>query len=412
MAEEGTQPGGRFASLSIPQYRRLWWSGVFGFLATQSQQVARGWLAFELTGKNSALGGVIFGFGVASLVAIPAGGVLADRVPKRTILLVAQTAIMLTGFAIAIAITTDVIEFWMLVAAAVVQGSGISLIGPARLAMTADLVDRGSLTNAIFLSTASIQMTRVIGPSIAGTMIGIAVIGAGGVYFMGAALSLLSLVFTWGLPPGTPRKPSGRSAFGDLADGIAYVRRRPELVRLLVMSLLVISFGFPHITFLPAMVDDIFELDAWALGLLTTSGAIGAVTTSLVLANSHRSRLPTLQARAGLLFGVTLVGFALAQPYWAAVLVMVFVGASSSAFQALNNSLVLSIADVEYHGRVQSLIMLSFTGFGLVALPMGLAADTYGIRPTMAGMGLAVIIAMTGGNLWRRRIGRPELPAL
>lgn len=412
MTAEGTRPSGRFATLSIPEYRRLWWGGVFVFLATQTQQVARGWLAFELTGKNSALGGVVFGFGVASLVAIPAGGVLADRVPKRTILFVAQSAIMIAGFGIAIAIETGNIEYWMLVAAAVVQGSGMSLLGPARLAMTADLVPRESLTNAIFLSTASIQMTRVVGPSIAGTLIGIAVIGVGGVYVLGATLSLLSLIFTWGLPPGAPTRSSGRSPVGDLADGLAYVRRRPELQRLLVLSLLVIMFGFPHITFLPAMIEDIFELDAWALGLLTTSAAVGAVTTSLLLANSDRSRLATLQARAGLLFGITLVGFALAPQYWAAVLVMVFVGASSSAFQALNNSLVLSIADVEYHGRVQSLIMLSFTGFGLVALPMGWLADAYGIRPTMTGMGILVTISVLLGNVWRRRISATDVPAL
>ena len=80
------EPTGRFASLAIPEFRRLWWGGVFVFLAMQTQQIARSWLAYELTGTNTALGGVLIGFGVAGLVAIPTGGVLADRFAKRTIL--------------------------------------------------------------------------------------------------------------------------------------------------------------------------------------------------------------------------------------------------------------------------------------------------------------------------------------
>lgn len=404
--------GDRFASLRIPDYRKLWWGGMFVFLATQSQQIARGWLAFELTGSNTALGGVVFGFGVSSLIAIPAGGVLADRVPKRTILLVAQGAIMLAGLAIAVAIATDTVAYWMLVAAGAVQGAGMSLLGPARLAMTADLVDRDSLTNAIFLSNGSIQMTRVIGPAIAGALIGVATIGVGGVYFIGAGLSTLSLFFTVGLPRGEPTRRSHRSPIGDMADGIAYVRRRPELQRLLVVSLLVVMLGFPHVTFLPAMIEEIFELDAWALGLLTTSAAMGAVGSSFLLANSPRDRLPSLQARAGVLFGLTLLGFAVSPWFWLAVAVMLLVGATSSAFQALNNSLVLTIADVEYHGRVQSLIMLSFSGFGLAALPMGTLADAYGIRETMAGMALLVLASMTISFAWHRRIARPDPVAL
>jgi MFS family permease len=410
---DNDSPGsGRFAALTIPDYRRLWWGGIFIFLASQTQQVARGWLAFELTGSNKGLGGVIFGFGVASLVTIPASGVIADRFPKRTIMVLAQSAMGLTALGIAIAVTTDTIAYWMLVAASVVQGSGMMLLGPSRLAMTADLVKGGSLTNAIFLSNASIQTTRVFGPTLAGILIAIKTVGVGGVYFVGAGLSLVSVISAVGLPPGNPQQRSGRSAFGDLADGITYVRRRPELARLLVIGIFVVMFGFPYITFLPGLIQDVYELDAWALGVLTASAAIGAVAASLFLAAVETRRLSALQFQAGLAFGASLVLFGGVPRFWGGVAVMVIVGGASSAFQAMNNSQALVVADVEYHGRVQSLLMLAFSGFGLMALPMGLLADRFGIREVMAAMGVLVGVVTLLGEVWRRRQPAPDLPDL
>jgi MFS family permease len=412
VTDDDPSGSGRFAALAIPDYRRLWWGGIFVFLASQTQQVARGWLAYELTGNNKGLGGVIFGFGVSSLIAVPASGVIADRFPKRTILVIAQSVMGLAALGIAIAVATDTVAYWMLIAASVVQGSGMAMLGPARLAMTADLVARDSLTNAIFLSNASIQSTRVIGPTLAGTLIAIKAFGIAGVYFVGAGLSLLSVVLAFGLPPGLPRGSSGRTPFGDLADGITYVRRRPELQRLLVVGVLVVMFGFPHVTFLPGLIQDTYELDAWALGVLTASAAVGAVAASLFLANVDQNKLSPLQFWAGLSFAVSLVVFAAVPQYWGGVAVMVIVGGSSSAFQAMNNSQALVIADVEYHGRVQSLIMLAFTGFGLMALPLGLAADAYGIRETMAAMGIAVLAAVMFSEIWRRRIAQPDVRGL
>jgi MFS family permease len=244
---------------------------------------------------------------------------------------------------------------------------------------------------------------------VAGMLIAIEPIGIGGVYFLGAALALLSVISAAGLPAGDPRGSSGRTPFGDMADGINYVRRRPELTRLLTIGILVVMFGFPHVTFLPGLIQDIYELDAWALGVLTGSAAIGAVSSSLFLANVATKRLTSLQFRAGLTFAIALAIFAAVPNYWGGVVIMVAVGAASSAYQAVNNSQALVIADVEYHGRVQSLLMLAFSGFGLMALPMGLLADQYGIRETMVLMAVLVGFSVLLGETWRRRQIQPDL---
>lgn len=411
-SSESTTAPGRFDVLRQQDYRWLWLGGIFVFLASQAQQIARGWLAFELTGNNRGLGGVIFGFGVSSLLASPFSGVLADRISKRAILIVAQSALAASALGIAIAITTDTIEYWMLIAASVVQGGGISLLGPARLAMTADLVERSSLTNAIFLSNGSIQATRVLGPALAGVMIAVEPIGTAGVYYFGAALSVLSVLLMFPLPAGRAKHSSGRSAVGDLVDGVRYVRGNKRISRLLVIGVLVVMFGFPHIALLPGMVEDIFGLEAWAFGLLNASAAIGAVTVSITLANVDPKRLGSLQIRAGFIFAASLMVFAVMPTFALAAVVMVVVGGSSAAYQAMNNSQVLTLADVEYHGRVQSLLMLAFSGFGLIALPTGLLADAIGIRETMVGMGAVVGVVVGISVLWRRRNQQPVLPDL
>ncbi|RMH75966.1 MAG: MFS transporter [Actinomyces sp.] len=390
----------RFAAWSVRPFRALLVGGVFTFLSMQMAAIARAWLAFELTGTNTALGGVLIGFGLSSIVAIPAGGVIADRFPKRAVIATAgilQTA-MSAGLAVAIA--TDVIAYWMLVVASVVQGAFISLLGPARLAFIAEVVDRRLLTNAVFLSQTSLQAARVVGPAVAGALISVDAIGVGGAYWTATVLAAAGVAAALVLPALPARARTGRSPWGDLADGIRHVRRDRRLGLLLVLSFLVVLIGFPHVAFLPTYAEEIFGAGSVGFGILNTAAAVGAVASSLALAGVHRSRLWRYQVTAAGAFGLLLVVLGFAPAFWVAVGVMVLIGAASAAFQALNNSLILGIAPVEYHGRVQSLLMLSFTGFGLAALPLGAVADAAGLRPTFAGMGLAValVVAVSAGR--------------
>jgi MFS family permease len=134
----------------------------------QMQVIARGYLAYDLTGKNSALGGVMLAFGVPQLVLGLWGGVLADRLPKRNLLVICQAIIALNSAWLATMIELDRVEFWMLIVAGFVQGAGFAFIGPARQAFIGDLVERRSIGNAVVLQQLSMNSTRVIGPSLAG----------------------------------------------------------------------------------------------------------------------------------------------------------------------------------------------------------------------------------------------------
>ena len=171
-----------YASLRVPTYRILFIIGTFGFVATQSQAIARGWLANELSGSNTGLGGVFMAFGVPMLIATPLGGVAADRYSKRTILIVTNVALTIGALWIALAVSFGFIEYWMLLATSALQATAFSFLVPARMALTGEVVGRSLISNAIVLGQMSMNSARIIGPAVAGIFIGIAWIGTSGVY--------------------------------------------------------------------------------------------------------------------------------------------------------------------------------------------------------------------------------------
>jgi MFS family permease len=403
--------GESFASLRIATYRTLFIIGAFGFLATQSQVIARGWLANDLSDSNAGLGGVFMAFGIPMLVATPLAGVTADRYSKRHILVVTFTMLAASSLWIAVAVSFDFVEYWMLLATSAIQAVAFSFLVPARMALTGEVVGRDLIPNAIILGQMSINSARVVGPAMAGVFIGVSWIGVAGVYYVSTALSAMAVVGCFGLPPGRPpehRPPT--SVRSEFADALRYVWLHRPIGLLIIVSFLVVMVGFPFVAFLPRFATDDLDVGASGYGFLAAASAVGAVALSMYIAGRSKGRAAwRIQSVTGVAFGVGLVLLALAPTYVAAVAAVTWVGAASAGFQAMNNSLVLALSDLEYHGRVQSLMMLSFSGFGMAALPLGVLADAIGLRETIALMGVAVIVAM-GGYLFvaerhRQRVG-------
>lgn len=359
----------------------------------QMQVVARGYLAFDLTGKNSALGGVMLAFGVPQLLLGLWGGVLADRLPKRNLLLVCQGIIATNSAWVAFMIQTDRIEYWMLIVAGVVQGAGFAFVGPARQAFIGDLVGRQSIGNAVVLQQLSMNSTRVIGPGLAGAFIAVAFIGIAGVYAMTTIGFFIAMVTMFRLPAGNPTpREDPRSPIADMVDGVRYVVRRPSIALLILTSFAVVMVGFPYQSFLPSIAADVYEVGSFRLGMLQSAGAVGAVVATVLVAAYAESRKAWMaQPITAMLFGGSLVLLGAAPSFWVGMLAMVAVGALASGFQSLNNSLTMSSTDSAYHGRVQSISMLSWSMFGLAALPIGILADHIGIQETMVLLGCAVV---------------------
>jgi MFS family permease len=399
----GVTQSGTFTSLQHPMYRLLFVSGVSIGLATTVQLIARGWLARDLTGSNAGLGGVYLGFGVPMLLATPFGGVASDRFRKRTVLLIGQGLQILSASFLAVTLALDATEYWMLVTAAGVQAVGFAFYMPTRVAFTAEAVPPASLPNALALTQMSNSVTQVIGPAAAGLLIGADAIGVKGAYITTAVLAVIGAVVTFGLPPGNP--PPGRparSVVRELEDGVRYVHSSPVLTLIVVLSLFVIVLGFPYMALLPGVADGLFDRGASGYAALTIGGAIGATIVSLLVAKRGGAHGWKIQTISGFTFAAGLFALAIAPVFFAAVAAVAMIGAGAAAFQSMSSTLALTNSSLEYHGRVQSLMFLSFSVFALVTLPVTVLADAIGIRQTLVAMGASMLVVMVVYVFFRR----------
>ncbi|MGY1704673.1 MFS transporter [Geodermatophilus sp. SYSU D00697] len=387
-------PLGALGILRIGGFLVLYLNAAAVFIGVMAQAIARSWLAFQLTGSNAALGGVLLSFGVALLVATPWGGVAADRLPKRLVLQASVLLLATSSAWIGLAIVFDVIAYWMLLGAGVLQAVGFALFNPARMAFLAELVPRGSLPQAVSLLLVNTEVSRVVGPALAGVVIGAVTWGTAAIFLASAVLATIGVLLTAALPPGRRRgEAPDRSPLGELADGVRYVRRHPELSALTWCGIGVTMCGMPYLAFMPTIASDLFGLGSVGYGVLSATSAVGGVSAGLLLGRrSSRTGETRVFALSGALFGLAICGLAVAPSAWVAVVVLLLLGGAMLAFQTTNQSQLLSLSDMEYHGRVQGLIMLSFGAFGIAALPLGLLADLVGLRVTLAAMGGGVLL--------------------
>ena len=395
-----------FASLQNLDYRKLWWAGTFSFMAVQMEFLLRGVLAWDLTEREGALGLVYLCFGVALLIATPLGGVAADRLPKRRVLIVSQSALLVSAAGMGTVVLTDVVQFWMLLVAAVVQGSAFGFLGPTRVAFTSEIVGRDQLGNAITLSMLSMNATRVIAPAFAGALAGIVFFGIGGAYIVAAVLALLSFGLLLRCPPGSaPRATSTASPFAEIVDGVRYVRARPHLRRLVLSSFVIIMFGFNYVAFIPALVKGEFGLgDGW-VGVIMSASSIGAVAVAVPLASrADGAGVWKLMVVSGMVFGASVIALGLSPLFGIGVVIVAFIGAGTTGYQSLSNSIALNMTGDTHQGRVQSLMMLSFAGFGIAAAPLGLVAEAIGLRSAIVLMGAVTLATVVGYGLIERSV--------
>jgi hypothetical protein len=296
----------------------------------------------------------------------------------------------------------------MLMAASALQAVGFAGMGPARMAFTSELVGAALVPNAVVLGQLSMNANRVLGPSLAGVMIGVPAIGVGGVYVFGTIVNLAALAMFLRLPPGRPApgRPQ-RAPLAEMADGARYAFGNRPVFALLVVSTAVIMTGFPYISFLPSVAEDFFGAGSRGYSLLSVTGAVGGLCATLFIAGrASGSQAGRLLFVSGLAFALGLAALGLAPSLTLAAAATFFLGGANSAFQSINSSLMLAQSDPAYHGRVQSLVMLGFSGFGLAALPLGALADAIGLDVLLVAMGVAVAVSVTAYHLLRP--GRAE----
>jgi MFS family permease len=382
---------GTFSAFRERNFRLLWIGTTASYIAFFMSTIVQSVVAFQLAGTNQAVGVVVFAQGLAMLVLVPLGGALADRWPKRRILAFTQTSSAMVFSTLATLLATDTLTLPRLAVGTLLLGAGLSFLAPARQALTAEIVPIHVRGNAIALNQVALTGSQVLGPAFAGALLASS-LGAAGAYALMAALYALAAVMLVFLPSSPARSNAAETrVLADLADGLRYVWTHPRLRVLVLFFVAVVMTGFPYVTVLPGLVENELGRDADAISALYLVSATGGLGMSLVAARIAHTRLaqPLFVATA-LIFATALAWLSGVPSYAVAPAAMFFVGMGFGGFQSLNGAVIVRACEPAYFGRVFSLTMLAFAGFGLMGLPIGLLADLLGERGVLRVMAVGV----------------------
>lgn len=383
-----------FRALENRNYR-IWAGGALvSNIGTWMQRIAQDWLVLTvLTNHDGAAVGITTGLQFLPMLLLgPYGGVLADRYRKRVILLWTQLAMGLTGLAIGLLVVTGTAQLWHAYLAALCLGLASAIDAPARQAFVSELVGQENISNAVALNSASFNTARLTGPAVAGALI--AWVGTGPVFLLNAA-SYAGVIISLFLIRTAELVPSVKAQRGkhQVAEGLGYVRRRPDLVLILVLVGILGAFGmnFPITNALMATTE--FHAGPGEFGLLGSIMAVGTLAGALLAARRSGPRLRFLLGGA-LGLGIFTLAASLSPSFWLYAAVLVPVGLASITFlNSCNTSIQLSV-EPRFRGRVLALYLAILQGGTAVGAPlMGWIGSEFGARWAVAVGGIVVLLA-------------------
>jgi MFS family permease len=390
-----------FTALQYPNYR-LWFIGqMVSLFGTWMQTTAQGFLIFELTNSAAYLGYVSFAAGIPTWLLTLFGGVVADRIHRRNLLVITQTFMMLLAFVLAGLTFLELVQPWHVIGLAFLLGTANAFDTPARQAFVREMVGREHLTNAIALNSALFNSATAVGPAVAGLTY--ALVGPAwcfvinGTTFIAVITALLLMKFER-----RPRSAQKSSAIKDIKIGLKYAASHPT-IRILIVGLGIVSlFGLGFITLMPAWAVNVLGGDVRTNGLLQSARGLGALLGALMIASlgalHARGRLMTL---GSFVFPSLLILYTLSRWLPLSLILLVGVGWGFMVLVNLSNSLVQTQVPDELRGRVMSIFTLSFFGvFPIGSLLAGELADRIGEPSTVLIGGLTILAFATLG-WWR-----------
>jgi MFS family permease len=373
-----------FASLAVRDFRLLWLGLLVMFGASQIRMVASGYLAYDLTNSALLLSLVAVGYAVPMLSLALIGGAVADRFDRRRLVQVAQAMFAVVALLVGLLIQFGQVTWVHLMASSALQGMLWALLVPARQAMIPGLVGRRLMTNALSLMAAGFSLTTLVGPAVGGWMYGL--FGAAATYYFVAVLGVGAVLLTGRIS--SKNMPAvGVAQHAAIRQGLAYIRRQPDIVMLFVISVVYAMVAMPFRLILPVFVVDLYRQGPETLGLLVTAMGVGSVGAAVVVANVTPGRRGLILVCGAIVASAAILVMSGLAVFWVGMACMLVLGVGDAIRKALNQAVMLEIADEEYHGRVSSVFMISFGLVPLGALPAGALAEAFGGQVAGAVMG-------------------------
>jgi MFS family permease len=402
-----------FSSLKIRNYRLYFAGQSISLAGTWMQMTAQSWLVLTLTGSSTDLGLVIALQTLPILLFGPYGGVIADRVDKRRLMIALQAAMGLQALALGLLTVTGSVRFFQICLLAVVLGLNNAFENSARQSFIIQMVGAGELRNAITLNSVMVNAARAVGPAIGGILIA----GVGiGVCFLANAGSFVAVVGSLLLMDRSALSPATATARarGQLRDGLRYAMRIPRIAIPLAMMSLVGLLAYEFQVSLPVLAQRTFHGGAEVYGFMTAAMGAGAVIGGLFTAARGRTGLrPMIIASAG--FGVAILATGFAPVLALAYPALLFVGWASVSFIAIGNSTIQLAAEPAFRGRTIALWQVAFQGTTPIGGPLiGWIIALSDPRAGLAVGGASCLVAAGGGIMLARRFrsrARPPEPA-
>jgi MFS family permease len=401
-----------FSSLHNADYRYLWTGNFFNMAGYLIQLVTVGWLVWELSGSATMVGIAGSLRSVPFIVMGPLGGVLADRLDRRRLLMTTQTIMAVIALLFAILVALHWVRVWHAMVFSLLMGCGFTLNQPVRQSLVANTVPRNDLGNAIALNSMAINATRVVGPAVGGVLI--VAFGAAGNFLLQAGLYLcmVAIIFPMRVPYRDTASAGDPSALRNLQEGIQYVWGNKTLFGLMMLSFIPALFVMPILQILPAFTDHVLHAQANVYGNLMAAYGLGGLSGAFTMASFggtiRNGRLGIIALSSATFFVIL---FSQSSQPWTAFVLLPMIGVSMMIFRVNNNTLVQTMAPDELRGRVMSIYQLDQALAPLGCFVLGACADVFSTTTAMAGsgiLGLAVMFTVMASvkqmrDLWRVR---------
>jgi len=376
---------------------RFYLCGSLAQFASLSMQIITGpLLMYRITGSSALLGTMALFSAFPMIVVSMFGGAVADRIPKKRIVVACLLGSAALSIAIALALSAGYISrenpnSWMiLIAASMLMGGLMGLMMPALQAMVAEIVLREQLMNAVALNTMGMNILNLIAPGLAGFMIDAFDFQA--VYFTMAGLQVCS-AFLISFLPDTGRITTGSgNILGEIRQGLQYIRKDKMILYVLGFSLMVTVLAMPYQQLLPIYVDDILKVGATGMGVLMSVSGAGALVGSIILASLPNKKRGLMLMASGLVSGLALVVFSFSSTWSLSLSLIVFVGLSQTFRMTIGSALLQAYAEPEYRGRVMSIFSMQWGFMSLCTFLAGVIAEVVPVQWSLGGLAIILIV--------------------
>jgi len=387
-----------FSSFKNPVFR-LFYGGLLGQIGAMNMQfIAGSLLLYRLTGSAAILGVMFLANALPMLTLSLIGGVIADRVPKKYVVLIGQAGSALISLTIALALTLGYLSseiagsWWILVVSGVLQGTIMGLMMPSRQAILPEIVGEEELMNAVSLTMMGMNILQIFAPAIAGFLVDAFDFKA--VYYTMTGLYIAAVVFFIFMPRTGTKSVLGGSALNDIKEGLKYIRKETNILLVLGFSLLAVILSMPYAMLLPVFADDVLKVGASGLGMMMSVIGTGAIFSSITLASLPNKNRGVMLLTSGVLLGLALTAFSFSNSWPLSLSILVFVGIGQTMRMTLSNTLVQYYVDSIYRGRVMSLYMMQFGLASFSTFGAGLIAEAVGVQWAVGGFAM-VLVAMS-----------------